>query len=101
MAHAEATSHRQEELPESIFSKFVFQNNGTREVISDNIEPLAGLTRSPFFCLKGAEHIVQKDYMVISWNVSRKTTVSPAYAPKSLYFDLGASTYNAGAGGAS
>lgn len=102
MAYAYATSHRQVELPESIFSQFVFQNNCTGEIVSDYIEPLAGLTRSPFFCLKGEAYLFQKDYLVISWNVSRKTAVlSPSYAPKSFYFDLGASTYNFGVGGAS
>jgi hypothetical protein len=51
--------------------------------------------------LLGENYIVQKDYLVISWNVSRKTTASPSYTPRSFYFDLGASTYTAGYGGAS
>jgi hypothetical protein len=49
MMYAHAASLSKVELPESIFSKFVFQNNCTGEIVSDYIEPLAGLTRSPLF----------------------------------------------------
>jgi hypothetical protein len=98
---AETTSDRTA-FPESVFSKFTFQNNCTGEIVTDYIEPLAGLTRSPLFCLKGRKFIVQKDYLVISSNVSRKTEVGTScYIPKSFYFDLGASTYNTGVGGPS
>ena len=99
MAHA--ARQEEEAFPAAVFSHFVFRNNCTGEVVSDYIEPLAGLTRSPFFCLKGEPHLVQKDYLVISWNASRKLAVSPSYAPKSFYFDLGATTYNAAGAGAS
>jgi hypothetical protein len=89
-------------LPESIFSKFLFQNNCTGETVTDYIEPLAGLMRNPYFCLKGEKFVVNKDYMVISWNVSRKVEVIfPTYVPKSYFFDLGASTYTTGSGGSS
>lgn len=101
MAHAVTSANHQEDLPESVFSKFEFQNNCTGETVTDYIEPLAGLTRSPFFCLKGEGFLVQKEYLVISWNVSRKVAASPSYTPKSFIFDLGASTFNNGAGGAS
>ena len=89
-------------MPESVFSLFVFRNNCTGEKVVDYIEPLAGLTRNPYFCLKGADFVVQKDYMVVSQNIARHASAGPAsYTPKSLYFDLGASTYTTGAGGAS
>jgi len=60
-------------LPEAVFSHFTFRNNCTGEELVDYIEPLAGLTRSPYFCLKGDEYVVQKDYLVVSRNISRRT----------------------------
>lgn len=96
MTHARLSSSNPTELPGSIFSKFIFRNNCTGEIVTDYIEPLAGLTRSPLFCMKGDDFVVEKDYLVMSWNVSRKLLVNKAF-----YFDLGASLYDAGAGGAS
>jgi hypothetical protein len=89
-------------LPESVFSHFTFRNNCTGEEVVDYIEPLAGLTRSPYFCLKGEEYVVQKDYLIVSRNISRRTVVvAGQYIPRAFYFDLGASTYTSGAGGPS
>lgn len=89
-------------MPESVFSLFVFRNNCTGEKVVDYIEPLAGLTRSPYYCLKGSDFVVQKDYMVVSRNIAKHASAGPAsYTPKSLYFDLGASTYSSGGGGPS
>ena len=53
------------------------------------------------FCLTN-EDLVNKNYLVVSWNVSKKLS-SPTghYVPKAYYFDLGASLYDSGAGGAS
>ena len=82
-------------LQTDVFSYFQFQNSCSGEIITDFVEPLAGLTRSPLFCLKGEEFIVSKDYLVVSWNLSKK------HFPRSYYFDLGASLYNSGAGGPS
>jgi hypothetical protein len=39
-------------LPSSTFSRFHFANNCTGEELIDYIEPLAGLTRHPYYCLK-------------------------------------------------
>ena len=90
------------ELPSSTFSQFHFVNTCTGEELVDYIEPLAGLTRHPYYCLKGAKWLVNKDYLIASWNVSRKLEISPSgYTPKALYFDLGASFYDSGFGGAS
>ena len=88
---------RTEHRPTSIFSYFTFKNNCTGETLTDFIEPLAGLTRSPLYCLLGEEYLVSKDYLVVSWNVSKKVR-PPA---KAFFFDLGASLYNSGNGGAS
>lgn len=104
MAHAKkSTAQRTTDLPETIFSKFSFQNNCTGEMTTDYIEPLAGLTRSPFYCKRGlnTDDVMDKDYIIISWNVSRKRIVSPWYNARYYYFDLGASLYNSGMGGAS
>jgi hypothetical protein len=84
-------------FPARIFSYFLFQNQCTGETIMDFIEPLAGLTRSPLYCLNGAADVVSKEYLVVSWNASRKLTAHS----KAYYFDLGASLYNSGSGGSS
>jgi hypothetical protein len=82
-------------LTPTIFSHFVFENNCTGERIVDYIEPLAGLTRSPRYCLLGDAYVVEKEYLHVSQNLSRKSFA------RSFYFDLGASMYNSGGGGAS
>ena len=78
-----------------IFSQFTFQNECTGELTTDFIEPLAGLLRSPLYCLWGNDYLVSKEYLLVSWNVSKKTS------SRAFYFDLGASLFNSGAGGAS
>ena len=83
------------DLPARIFSYFSFQNQCTGETLIDFIEPLAGLTRSPLYCLNGDVDVVSKEYLVVSWNASRKAQ------SKAYYFDLGASLYNSGSGGSS
>ena len=108
-------------LPSSTFSQFYFVNDCTGEELTDYIEPLAGLTRHPFFCLKTSEAnniglwdfltkgnndadswVVNKDYMIPSWNVSRKLEQKSAlHAPRAFFFDLGASYYDGGSGGPS
>jgi len=82
----------------SSLSKFYFQNNCTGKILTDFIEPLQGLTRHPYYCLKGAEWVVNKDYMILSWNASQKLIEDKS---KAYYFDLGASAWDEGAGGAS
>jgi hypothetical protein len=88
-------------FPLETFSQFIFQNNCTGAVSVDYVEPLAGLTRHPYFCLKGRDWIVNKDYMIVSWNASKKLTGTKPGKAKSYYFDLGASDWDSGAGGAS
>jgi hypothetical protein len=80
----------------SIFSYFRFRNNCTGEIIVDYIEPLVGLTRSPYLCIHGDSHVVEKNYLLVSENISKHVSGHKAYL-----FDLGASLYNSGAGGAS
>ena len=79
------------ELSSRIFSHFQYQNNCTGQVTTKSIEPLAGLTRSPFYCIYGEGHLVLKDYLVVGSRIGTR-----AYL-----FDIGASLYNSGAGGAS
>jgi len=81
------------DMSTDIFSVFKFRNNCTGEVSLDYIEPLVGLTRSPYFCVYGDAHVVSKDYLVVS-PTSRR-------GAKAYLFDLGSSLYNSGAGGAS
>jgi hypothetical protein len=86
-----------EGLPDSVFSYFLYTDNCTGETSFDHIEPLAGLLRHPYFCLKGEEYLVDKDYLLVSWNVSRRMTPGA----KAYLFDMGASLFDEGAGGAS
>jgi len=58
------------------------------------IEPIAGITRHPKVCTKGKEYIGDKSYITV--DCSTFTPGSKAY-----YFDLGASTWYQGLGGAS
>jgi hypothetical protein len=90
------------DVSSDVFSFFTFQNDCTGEFSVDYIEPLAGLTRSPLFCLHEPDYIVSKDYLVVSWNVSNKLrSNATGHEPKASYFDLGASTFNSSTGGAS
>ena len=84
-------------MDSGVFSQFIFVNVCTGEQLVDYIEPLAGLTRHPFFCLKGEEFLVDKSYILVPTSVPRK--LQPGR--KAYYFDLGASLYDEGAGGAS
>jgi hypothetical protein len=87
-----------ENLSNKIFSKFIYKNDCTSEISIDFVEPLAGLTRHPYYCLKGSDWVVNKDYMIISWNISHRVN---SHESKSYYFDLGASDWDSGAGGTS
>lgn len=87
-------------LSSGIFSSLEFRNTCTGQSLVDFIEPLAGLTRSPVFCMHGTD-MVNKHYMIVSWNTSIKLGGGHLSRPKAYYFDLGASLYNSGAGGAS
>lgn len=74
----------QDSAPDSR-SKFIF------------IEPLAGLLRHPLSC---KTNLVRKDYMAVDgWGVHKagRNIQNRQY----FYFDVGASTFNTGAGGAS
>ncbi len=95
-AHQSSIS-RLKVLPKSVFSHFVYQNNCTGETSVDYIEPLAGILRHPYFCLMGSQYVVDKDYLVLSWNVSSRQSAKT----KAYLFDMGASLYDDGAGGAS
>lgn len=84
-------------LPDSVFSYLVYTNNCTGEADYDHIEPLAGLLRHPYFCLSGEKFVVDKNYLMVSWNISRRQ----AQGTKSYLFDMGASLFDEGGGGAS
>jgi hypothetical protein len=66
------------------------------------IEPLIGFLRHPLFHCLGGRNLVDKEYMFILHRdfvfptPKKQTNVSTNY-----YFDMGASTYKSGAGGAS
>ena len=97
----QTSSEAPHDFTTNIFSKFTFQNKCTGEITTDYIEPLAGLTRSPLYCLRGNAYVVSKDYLVVSWNISKKLSGPPDRTPKAFYFDLGASLYDSGKGGSS
>jgi hypothetical protein len=83
---------------DGVFSHMAFVNSCTGETLVDSIEPLAGLTRHPYYCLKGGDYLVDKSYIQVPTTVPRKLT---APTSRLLYFDLGASLYDTGGGGAS
>jgi hypothetical protein len=66
------------------------------------IEPLAGILRHPKVCTNEAAFVVRKDYMVLDqWAVFNVGVQTTNKERKFFYFDLGASTWTTGAGGAS
>jgi hypothetical protein len=79
--------------------------NGALEEQSVAIEPLVGMLRHPLACEDFSEYVANKNYMVIErWHAhkNRKLQSSGGRAPpRNFFFDLGASTYNSGFGGAS
>ena len=96
-----SSNDKPHDFPTNVFSYFKYRNNCTGELTTDYIEPLAGVTRSPYFCLHGEPHHISKDYLVVSWNISKRLTSPTDHVPKAYLFDFGASMYNSGAGGAS
>jgi hypothetical protein len=121
--------HHHLPLPSDIFSQFVYVTNcrGSVTTFSVAIEPLAGLTRHPWYVLRGGQYLVDKDYMFVNTTHAkvmtdkevRFTFVSNVTSPdvqkileqshwerdkrgkRYIYIDFGASTYNSGAGGPS
>lgn len=96
-----SSNDKPHDFPTNVFSYFKYRNDCTGEISIDYIEPLAGVTRSPYFCLHGEPHHISKDYLVVSWNISKRLTSPTDHVPKAYLFDFGASMYNSGAGGAS
>jgi hypothetical protein len=78
--------------------------NGSTEEQSVAIEPLVGMLRHPTVCEDFYPNLFNKNYMVLeAWNAHRNRQVNTKAGrpPRNFFFDLGASTYNAGLGGAS
>jgi len=63
------------------------------------LEPLVGFLRHPLYvCTDDSSKFrSSKDYMFVAWSFE----VYPRHMPRALFFDLGASLYNKGRGGAS
>jgi hypothetical protein len=74
-----------------LFSAFVYRDICAEKDVTVPIEPFAGSGRHPNVC-RGTD-VVNKDYMYVERRL-------PQYR-KAFFFDLGASMWNAGAGGAS
>lgn len=91
--------------PAGVMSYFSIESHckgqDVQEVARVPIEPLVGFLRHPrAVCLgPGLPLILSKDYLLPNWNF--EISPQPKGARRAFFFDLGASTYNAGAGGAS
>jgi hypothetical protein len=75
------------------------------ESVAVAIEPLVGPLRHPLVCDDFWKHVFDKNYMVVepwrahaNWDAHATTLGLP---PRNFFFDLGASTFTAGSGGAS
>jgi hypothetical protein len=80
--------------------------NGSTEEQSVAIEPLMGMLRHPQACdwNQFDTYVFDKNYMVVEpWRAhnNRQLHTKAGRPPRNFFFDLGASTYNAGLGGAS
>ena len=84
-----------ERMDDAVLSHFHFTHSCSGERVVQPVEPLVGLTRHPYFCLRGDAFVVNKSYMVpAAALVSRSTG-------RFFYFDFGASLYDQGGGGSS
>lgn len=82
---------------EGIFSRMEYVNSCTGERLVELIEPLVGLTRHPYFCSKGEAFLVDKSYMRVPYSIPRRL----GNRHGAYFFDIGASLYDDGLGGAS
>jgi hypothetical protein len=88
----------------SVFSyferEFTCQGSNQSVIVHDPIEPLVGFLRHPFHvCFsEGDEFNVDKSYMFPSFATA---SVNRKIKKRNLFFDVGASAYASGAGGAS
>jgi len=111
------------------FSKFVYKytctKNGEKEVkvegngsgggeggeetIAIPIEPLAVVGRHPYLCNYYKKYLVDKSYLLLDWRIVEMINDTTVRLPhdgvdpraKSFYFDVGASLFDEGKGGAS
>lgn len=74
-----------------IMSKLVYRNEEDGSLFAKYIEPLVGLLRHPLLCSNLTYYKEHKGFLLLDWG--------PRF--NALYMDLGASTWNAGAGGPS
>ncbi|XP_055339268.1 uncharacterized protein LOC129588879 [Paramacrobiotus metropolitanus] len=89
--------------PKGIFSAFRYRDICDEHEVRVPIEPLAMVTRHPYTCLPDPvstasyheRYAADKEYLLTAWNAPETA------AGKAYYFDLGASTYDTGPGGAS
>jgi hypothetical protein len=86
-------------ISSGVFSRFFFENSCTGQGLVQHIEPLAGLTRHPYFCLRGGQYVVDKSHLVVPVALLGAKLLNPAV--RYLLFDLGASLFDEGNGGAS
>ena len=84
-----------ERLDDAVLSHFYFVNSCSGERLVQRVEPLAGLTRHPYFCLRGPEYVVDKAYLVPA------AALVSASTGRFFYFDFGASVFDGGEGGSS
>jgi len=85
-----------EDRDDAVLSHFRFTNSCTSDhIMMVPIEPLVGLTRHPYFCLRGEAYLVDKSYMLPAQALAKAPTA------RHLLFDVGASLYDEGSGGAS
>lgn len=82
---------------DSVFSWFTYRNTCTQEHLAIWIEPLAGPGRHPYICQTIYPYVMDKSYLYID------QAEAHLLYPRSrvYYFDLGASLWNSGSGGAS
>eukprot|EP00026_Physarum_polycephalum_P011175 Phypoly_transcript_11378.p1 GENE.Phypoly_transcript_11378~~Phypoly_transcript_11378.p1 ORF type:complete len:337 (+),score=33.31 Phypoly_transcript_11378:66-1076(+) len=82
-----------------IFSTLVYKRTCTGEKKIMYIEPLALMMRNPLACVKtDFWDIVDKNYMLVDWDIKQQRRDTNG---RTFLFDMGASLYTAGSGGAS
>lgn len=107
--HANRLANHDVHYNQEVFSRFIYEKfcEGGRINETVYIEPLAGLTRHPYFILEGDSYVVNKEYMLVNNTFARelihkrREETQFSHERRFLYFDFGASEYNDGPGGAS
>jgi hypothetical protein len=92
-AYEKASANELPAMSRDVFSVFEYRESCTGRTVEIPIEPFAGIGRHPETC-RDSSYVLSKEYLL-----TQRRTLPPHR--RALFFDLGASLWNSGGGGAS